>query len=62
MPKPTLDERSQVYATPAPSRVPLTLDHDERARLAHLEGMVTALLDEVEELRAKIEEREGDHK
>jgi hypothetical protein len=61
--KPKLDERSAVYVnTPDPSRVPLDLSADERARLAHLEGMVTTLLAEVEEMRAKIEEREGDHK
>ena len=62
-----LDDRSAVYVNPAvykpdPSRVPLDLDETARARLAHLEGMVTALLDEVETLRKRMDEREGDHR
>lgn len=59
--KPKLDERSAVYVnTPDPSRVPLDLSADERARLAHLEGMVTTLLGEVEALRKRMDDQEAD--
>lgn len=63
MPKPQLDERSAAYLSdPDPKRVPLDLSETLRARVAHLEGMVTALAAEVDELKRRAEEKEGDGK
>lgn len=55
-----LDERSAVYATPDEQRVPLDLSETERARLSHLEGMVTALLGRVDELEKRLDDKEAD--
>lgn len=60
--KPKLDDRTAVYLEPAPKRVPLDLSETERARVAHLEGMVAALACEVEALKKRAEEKEGDGK
>lgn len=57
-----LDERSAVYATPDEQRVPLDLRETLKARVAHLEGMVTVALDELRRLQEQLEAREGDHK
>ena len=57
--KPKLEERSAVYLAPDPQRVPLDLSETERARLAHLEGMVTALQCRVDELEKRIAKLEN---